>query len=520
MTKRKKTGKTGRRILSAVLAAVIAVPLLAGAGAKDVSEVQAASTLSNPRRGSNGVVTWDCVYFGRYPQSDATGTKTEPIKWRVLSVDGNDAFLVADCNLDTQFYNTEWVEVTWENCTMRSWLNGYGSSSNLDKADYSRNSFISRAFTSLEQNAIFTTTVKNTGNAYYQKANGGNDTKDKVFLLSVEEVTNPAYGFTSSQDSEKPQALSADPAKTRKNTAYVAAGGTAKAPNPKAAGENDVWWLRTPGRYSQNATYVGRTGMTYRDGNYVDIRYGVCPALHLNLSDTELWSYAGTVGSDGSSTKGEEAPAVKVDSETGSAYVPTETENNEKTVEYQSPTNGASTVVIPEKVKINGTTYKVTSVSDNAFRNNKNIKKVIIGSNVKTIGKNAFRGCTNLQTVTIGKNVKTIGENAFYGCSKLQTVNMGSNVTTIKARAFYKCVKLKKITIPSKVNKIGKQAFYGCKKLKTITVKTTKLTSKKVGSKAFKGIYSKATVKVPKKKLSAYKKLFKSKGVGSKAKIK
>ncbi|MBD5106183.1 MAG: leucine-rich repeat protein, partial [Lachnospiraceae bacterium] len=76
------------------------------------------------------------------------------------------------------------------------------------------------------------------------------------------------------------------------------------------------------------------------------------------------------------------------------------------------------------------------------------------------------------------------------------------------------------ITIPSKVNKIGSKAFYGCKKLKKITIKTTKLTKKKVGSQAFKGIAAKATIKVPKKKLSAYKKMLRARGVGAKAKIK
>ncbi|MBQ6843787.1 MAG: leucine-rich repeat protein [Agathobacter sp.] len=71
--------------------------------------------------------------------------------------------------------------------------------------------------------------------------------------------------------------------------------------------------------------------------------------------------------------------------------------------------------------------------------------------------------------------------------------------------------------VPSKVTKIDKQAFYGCKKLKTITIKSTKL--KTVGKNALKGINSKATIKVPKSKLSAYKKLLKGKGQGSKVKI-
>ncbi|MDD6071677.1 MAG: leucine-rich repeat protein [Clostridiales bacterium] len=493
---KKRFDKTGKRIMSVVLAAVMAVPLLAGVTAKDMSKVQAATSLKNPSIASNGVATWDCVYFGRYPQSDATGKKSDPIKWRVLSVNGNDAYLMSDCNLDARRYNETWdskevlKNLTWDNSTIRSWLNGYGSDSNLCKADYSKESFMSKAFAASEQAAIMTTTVTNSAPSH--------QTADKVFLLSYEEATNPSYGFSASGDT-------ANPARSIKNTAYVAAGGSyGRDMKNKPSSGNGYWRLRNLVKeYPNNAMYVGATGIIYQDGYYVDMgNYTVCPVLHLNLSDTTLWSYAGTVSSDGSSTAGEVPPTIEVsmeDSKTGTEYVTKEEPgSNENTVEYSKASEDMSgDVVIPETVKINGVTYTVTSVADNAFKNNKKIKKVVIGNNVKVIGENAFMGCSNLQSVTMGKNV-----------------------TTIKAKAFYKCTKLKKITIPSKVNKIGKQAFYGCKNLKTITIKTTRLSNKNVGSKAFKGIHSKATIKIPKKKFSAYKKMLKSKGVGSKAKIK
>ena len=168
-----------------------------------------------------------------------------------------------------------------------------------------------------------------------------------------------------------------------------------------------------------------------------------------------------------------------------------------KTVEYVLPNSKAKKIVIPDKVLVNGVTYKVTSVADSAFKDNETVEEVSLGKNVKSLGKNAFNGCKNLKEVELSQTVTQIGD-----------------------KAFYKCTKLKKITIPSKVSKIGKQAFYGCKNLKTITIKTTKLTSKKVGSKAFKNISSKATIKVPKSKLKAYKKLLREKGISSKATIK
>ena len=190
-------------------------------------------------------------------------------------------------------------------------------------------------------------------------------------------------------------------------------------------------------------------------------------------------------------------------------------------VAYTKSTNtSATTLTIPSTVKIDGITYKVTSIGANAFANNKKLTKVTIGSNVKTIGSKAFYKCTKLKTVKIGKNVTTIGASAFYGCTKLDTVSMGAKVATISDNAFYKCTALKAITIPATVKKIGKQTFYGCKKLKTVTIKTTKLSSGKVGSKAFTGIYVKATVKVPKTKYEAYKKLLKAGGLGAKASVK
>lgn len=149
--------------------------------------------------------------------------------------------------------------------------------------------------------------------------------------------------------------------------------------------------------------------------------------------------------------------------------------------------------VTPDIIVINGMKYKVTEIADNAFKNNRKLKKFKIGSNIIKIGKNAF-----------------------YGCKKLKTVSGGKNVEIIKDKAFYKCIALTKFTLQSKVKKIGKSTFYGCKKMKSVTIKTTKLKTKYVGSKAFKGIHAKAVVKVPSNKRKAYKKLLKSKGISGK----
>ena len=117
-----------------------------------------------------------------------------------------------------------------------------------------------------------------------------------------------------------------------------------------------------------------------------------------------------------------------------------------KEVEYKEPANKkAKTVSIPATVKINGVTYKVTKIADNAFKGNKTVTKVTVGSNIKTIGKNAFSGATKLKTVKIGKNVTEIGANAFKGCSSLTSLTLGSKTTKIGANAFNGCKKLKTI---------------------------------------------------------------------------
>ncbi|MEY8390321.1 leucine-rich repeat domain-containing protein [Lachnospiraceae bacterium 45-W7] len=146
-------------------------------------------------------------------------------------------------------------------------------------------------------------------------------------------------------------------------------------------------------------------------------------------------------------------------------------------------------LTVPNTLKVKGTSYKISVIGKNAFQNQKQLKKVVLG-----------------------KNISKIEEGAFSGCEKLQTVIVGKNVTAIGKKAFYKCKNLSKITIPSKVNKIGDSAFYGCRRLKNITIQSKKLTNKNVGSMAFKGIYAKPVIKVPKSKFFAYKKLLRTKG--------
>lgn len=166
-----------------------------------------------------------------------------------------------------------------------------------------------------------------------------------------------------------------------------------------------------------------------------------------------------------------------------------------KSVEFtKALSTKKTTVKIPNTITVNGVKCKVTRIAANAFKNNKKLVTVAIGSNVEVIGNNAFLNCKKLKKVTGMSGVRQIGNQAFRGCSALTAV-----------------------TIPGKVEKIGKMAYEGCKKLKKITIKTSLLSNGSIGAKAFKGTPSKATVKVPAKQLKAYKKLLIAKGMSKKA---
>lgn len=76
-------------------------------------------------------------------------------------------------------------------------------------------------------------------------------------------------------------------------------------------------------------------------------------------------------------------------------------------------------VTIPDKVKINGQTYTVTSVSKNAFKGSKKLKKITIGKHVTKIEAKVFYGCRSLKTIVVkSPKIKSVGAKAFQGIYK------------------------------------------------------------------------------------------------------
>lgn len=201
------------------------------------------------------------VTFGTYPQTKA-GKDATPIEWLVLARDGDKALLISRYGLDAQPYNKDHTSVTWETCTLRTWLNG---------------TFYNKAFSSAEQAAILTTNVDNSKNQCYSgwSTSSGNNTQDKVFLLSYAEA-NKYFGVTYDNSSNTKSRVAP--------TAYAIAQGAWTSSSNKTTDSTYAgwWWLRSPGTYQDYAAIVYFVGSL--DFNYVDSDSGsVRPALWVNL---------------------------------------------------------------------------------------------------------------------------------------------------------------------------------------------------------------------------------------------
>lgn len=367
-----------RKILHRLLVFVLTIAMLAGICPQGIHiadvpltlpEVKAADTIGNPKIEEDTTmtagqkVTWDCIYFGSYPQSEITSKdgsvynklknatswdnndttidgvkyrrlkgedatqhaysggseqyydwnddyttyhyfKYEPIKWRVLNKDNNDVFLLSDIALDDQRYNEKWATITWEKSSMRSWINGYKASENQPEIDYSNKNFIDTAFSTAQKNAIKTTKVENRNNIHYGSAGqGGNDTSDKIFLLSERKVYNTddakKYGFV--LDGEV-----YDEARRCKCSTYAYAMGTWRNIEDSECNGNALWFLRSPGGSCYgDVTAVYDFGRVNSGGISIFSDHSVRPAIHLDLSSIDTANiYAGTVCSDGTVNEG------------------------------------------------------------------------------------------------------------------------------------------------------------------------------------------------------------------------
>lgn len=180
-----------------------------------------------------GAKVGDYVFFGTYEQDGNTSNGKEDIEWIVLEVKDGKDLVISKNALAYKPYNTSYTNVTWENCTLRKWLN---------------NDFINSAFSADEKAMIPTVTVSADKNPSYS-TNPGKETQDQVFLLSITEV----YKYFSSKS--------------------------------ETQCDNCFWWLRSPGNDQVSAAYAYGNGNVINYGNYVNSSVNaVRPALWIDLN--------------------------------------------------------------------------------------------------------------------------------------------------------------------------------------------------------------------------------------------
>ncbi len=202
--------------------------------------------------------TGDKIAFGKY-------------QWRVLATRHDAALIIADSILALHAYHNQSGDVTWAECELRKYLNG---------------EFLSE-FSEADRSRILPTTVKNCDNPWFDTS-GGDDTVDRVFLLSIEEAVCMYFG-DSSENLHLPNGkykywfTRKDANNAKRTSTYL--------------GHAWWWWLRSPGRKQVKAAYVHGDGNIGIQGNSAqkcnlsgvyhpvnnDVRGGVRPALWIRL---------------------------------------------------------------------------------------------------------------------------------------------------------------------------------------------------------------------------------------------
>lgn len=190
----------------------------------------------------------DIVTYGGYEQDGFYSNGEETIEWIVIARDrDNHALLLSRYCLDALPYNEDGGDVTWEDSSIRVWLNG---------------EFLESAFGGDPNGFICTAECKTKDGR--SGTDGGENTTDRIFLLAVDEVT---------------QYFPKESSRRAPVTEYAKEQGAEYDKNG-----NGWWWLRTPGKTQDMAAGVHTAGGVNYDGRDVD-RTDLCirPALWLDL---------------------------------------------------------------------------------------------------------------------------------------------------------------------------------------------------------------------------------------------
>ena len=211
-----------------------------------VASVKSAQFLIEQKKLQKEYKVGNTVKFGEYQQN---GTSKEDIEWQVLDVKDGKALLVSKYGLDCKKYHETGKDITWEDCTLRKWLN---------------KDFLNAAFKESEKKKISSVTVSADPNPQ-GSAKPGNATQDKIFLLSIPEAKK--Y-FKSDSDRKCPI------------TEFAKANGAYKT----ETGECN-WMLRSPGLKQHTFASVSVAGYISMSGSSVNIVFSaIRPAMWIDLN--------------------------------------------------------------------------------------------------------------------------------------------------------------------------------------------------------------------------------------------
>ena len=503
-----------KRVLSLLLAVLCLTGSLGG--------LTAAAAPGSPSAG-------DVVTFGRYPRGSGAA---EPIEWTVLDVRDGKALLISRELLDAKWYNSDYDGVTWEQSSLRAWLNDV---------------FLNTAFTKEERGAIALTDVDNSdaqGNSTFTSSHGGNDTRDYVFLLSRYE----AFELYFAEDADR-ICLPTD---------YAVADGASASWKEHSW----WWWLRSPG-HSQSSVDVVTCAGAERTVNVDHGFGGVRPCLWADVSSGLLGPAREEGPADGKAVdaaklKGTwfgfepaderesdqttefrlirfDAKKKKMDMIRSMGYYPDVwsctyevsgdklvcTDENGYTEEYRVafvdgklildrdgicalvpvkngnyPDDPAKSAFLGEDklywispredgtIAVAGSTEGVESLK---------LPGKAFGIAITAVRDAAFQSGDSLKSVTVPEGVTSIGNWAFYGNDALVSVKLPSTLRTIGYEAFEDCGSLKEIVIPEGAESIGESAFYSCEQLVSVTLPNS---LKSIGDYAFGGSESAAVFTV------------------------
>lgn len=195
----------------------------------------AKKTVTEKKYDFSSVKVGDIIKYGRYEQDGNMTDGQEDIEWIVLEKKKGKMLVLSKYVLDCLPYDNSSHKDTWETCSLRKWLN---------------KKFYKNAFTEKERSKICKVTLKNPDNPDYGR-DGGNNTKDRVFLLSTDDINNTDYGFAASYRVED--------SKRKCTPTYYA----------ELMGVETYDWILRSG-YDDRVTYVSGYGWVALDGVYID----------------------------------------------------------------------------------------------------------------------------------------------------------------------------------------------------------------------------------------------------------